>query len=128
MSSPSEPNGLSRLGQIGISVHDLAAASRFYGDVLGLPRLFEMPTMAFFDLAGVRLMLAVPDHGQPVHPSSILYFKVDDIRAAHATLESRGVVFERAPTLVAKMPDHELWMAFFRDPERNLHALMSEVR
>jgi methylmalonyl-CoA/ethylmalonyl-CoA epimerase len=29
---------------------------------------------------------------------------------------------------VAKMPDHELWMAFFRDPDGNLLALMSEVR
>jgi hypothetical protein len=26
------------------------------------------------------------------------------------------------------LPDHELWMAFFRDPDENLLALMSEVR
>lgn len=30
--------------------------------------------------------------------------------------------------MLAKMPDHELWMAFFRDTEGNLLGLMSEVR
>jgi len=29
---------------------------------------------------------------------------------------------------LAKMPDHELWLAFFRDPSRNLLALMCEKR
>jgi methylmalonyl-CoA/ethylmalonyl-CoA epimerase len=38
------------------------------------------------------------------------------------------VAFEDEPHLIAKMPDHELWMTFFRDPDRNLHGLMSEVR
>lgn len=121
-------DGLSALGQIGISVRDLRAATDFYAQVLGLPLLFEMPSMAFFDLGGVRLMLAVAEREELCHPSSILYFKVADIRVAHSALAAKGVVFEREPTLVATMPDHELWMAFFRDGERNLHALMSEVR
>jgi len=29
--------------------------------------------------------------------------------------------------MIAKMPGHELWMTFFRDPDHNLLALMSEV-
>jgi methylmalonyl-CoA/ethylmalonyl-CoA epimerase len=36
--------------------------------------------------------------------------------------------FEQSPHFVAKLPDHDLWMAFFRDPDGNLLALMSEVR
>ncbi|HKE01743.1 MAG TPA: VOC family protein, partial [Planctomycetota bacterium] len=61
------------------------------------------------------------------HPSSILYFRVADIRASHEALVARGVAFDRAPFLVAKMPDHDLWMAFFRDPEKNFHALLAEM-
>jgi methylmalonyl-CoA/ethylmalonyl-CoA epimerase len=38
------------------------------------------------------------------------------------------VTFEAEPHLIAKLPDHELWMAFFRDPGRNLLALMGEIR
>jgi methylmalonyl-CoA/ethylmalonyl-CoA epimerase len=121
--------GLSQLGQIGVSVRDLAGAVRFYRDTLGLKFLFEVPgRMAFFDLAGVRLMLALPEE-PGLHPAaSILYFKVADIHAAHEALAGRGGAFEHVPRLVARMSDHELWMASFRDPERNELALMSEVR
>ena len=58
---------------------------------------------------------------------SIVYYKVDDIQAAATALTSRGVTFEREPHLVAKMPDHDLWMAFFRDPDGNQLALMCEI-
>ena len=60
--------------------------------------------------------------------SSVIYYKVPDLYAAFETLSARGVVFEAKPHLIAKLPDHELWMAFFRDPDANLLALMSEVR
>jgi len=72
-------------------------------------------------------MLDVPQ-GQSELRSSVLYFKVEDIESAFATLASRGVPFEDKPHMIAKMPDHELWMTFFRDPDRNLLALMSERR
>ncbi len=36
--------------------------------------------------------------------------------------------FDDEPHLIAKMPDHELWMAFFHDTEGNMLALMCEVR
>ena len=62
------------------------------------------------------------------HYGSVIYFKVPDIQQTHAALSERGAAFEGAPHLIARMPDHELWMAFFRDPDRNLLALMSEVR
>jgi methylmalonyl-CoA/ethylmalonyl-CoA epimerase len=118
---------LSRIGQIAVPVKNLARAVAFYRDVLGMKFLFQVPNLAFFDCAGVRLMLDVPeDTGE--HHSFVVYYKVDDIEATHRTLESKGVKFEDKPHLIAKMPDHELWMAFFRDPDRNLLALMSEVR
>jgi len=121
--------GLSQIGQIAISVQDVDKAVAFYRDVLGLKLLFQAPPgLAFFDCGGVRLMLARPEKPEFDHPASTLYFKVADIQQATATLESRGVRFEEAPHLIAKMPDHELWMAFFRDGERNLLGLMSEVR
>ena len=120
--------GLARLGQIAITVHDLDRATAFYRDVLGLPFLFRAPNLAFFDCGGVRLMLGLPERAEPDHPSSILYFSVADIDAAHAALAARGVSFTDRPHLIAKMPDHDLWMAFFTDSEGNTLALMSEVR
>jgi methylmalonyl-CoA/ethylmalonyl-CoA epimerase len=77
---------------------------------------------------GVRLMLDIPQDGSGERGSSVIYFKVDDIHSAYETLLARGAAFVEAPHLIAKMPDHDLWMAFFRDPDNNLLALMSEVR
>ena len=121
---------LASIGQIAITVSDLERAVAFYRDTLGLPSLFQVRGMAFFDCAGIRLMLAAEEAlDEPgERPSSVLYFKVPDLLAAARTLESRGARFDRLPHLVARMPDHDLWMAFFRDPDRNPLALMSEVK
>lgn len=118
--------GLSQIGQIALNVHDLERAIAFYRDKLGIKHLFTVPKMAFFECGGIRLMLGLPEKPEFDHPSSIIYFKVDDIQIAFRTLSQRGVPFEGDPHLVAKMPTHDLWMAFFRDSENNLFALMSE--
>ena len=121
--------GISRVGQIAINVHDVERAATFYQDVLGLKLLFKAgPGLAFFDCGGVRLMLTLPEKPEFDHPGSILYFAVPDIQAAHARMKEMGVHFEDEPHLIAKMPDHDLWMVFFRDSEGNLMGLMSEVR
>ncbi len=120
--------GLRELGQISMRATDLGRAVAFYRDTLGLPFLFEVPRMAFFDLAGVRLMLGEPEGSEHDYPGSVLYFRVPDIERAYRELAARGVSFRERPTLIAKMPDHDLWMAFFEDSEANLLALMSEVR
>ncbi|MEO6444567.1 MAG: VOC family protein [Gemmatimonadaceae bacterium] len=121
--------GLSAIGQIAINAKDIKRAVAFYRDVLGMPLQFEAPPkLAFFQCGGVRLMLSEPESPAFDHPGSILYYRVDDLPSAHQTLTERGVLFEREPQLVVKMPDHELWMAFFRDSEGNLLGLMSEVR
>jgi methylmalonyl-CoA/ethylmalonyl-CoA epimerase len=72
-------------------------------------------------------MLSRPEQDAATH-SSILNYKTADIHATAADLESRGVTLEGKPHMLAKLPDHELWMAFFRDTEGNLLGLMSEVR
>ena len=119
--------GLSTIGQIGITATDVDRAIAFYRDVLGMKLLFQVPGMGFFDCGGVRLMLSKSEHPGE-HYSSIIYFKVPDIQESYRTLSARGAPFEGEPHMIARMPDHELWMAFFRDPDRNLLALMSEVR
>lgn len=117
------------IGQIAIAVSDLLRAVVFYRDVLGLPLLFEAPPgLAFFDCGGVRLMLTTPQGEARDHHTSVIYYKVADIHAAMETLTSRGVVPVREAQLVAKMPDHDLWMAFIRDPDETLIGIMSEVR
>jgi methylmalonyl-CoA/ethylmalonyl-CoA epimerase len=119
--------GLSRIGQIAMNAHDLDRAIRFYSDALGLPFLFRAPPqLAFFDCGGVRLLLDVPEDKEFAHPGSVLYFAVDDIQQMHQLLLSRGVRFRQGPHLVAKLPDREVWMAFFDDTEGNVLALMSE--
>ncbi len=121
--------GISRLGQIQVRAHDVERAAKFYEDALGLKLLFKAPPgLAFFDCGGVRLMIDKPEKPEFDHPSSILYFAVPDIQAAYAQMKQSGVRFEDEPHMIAKMPDHDLWMTFFRDSEDNLMALMSEVK
>jgi methylmalonyl-CoA/ethylmalonyl-CoA epimerase len=117
---------LGQIGQIGITVTDLDRSVAFYRDVLGLKFLFRVPNLAFFDCAGIRLMLGLPEgNGESFHP--ILYFRVDNILGAAEELERRGITFETKPTLVARLEKHDLWLAAFRDPDRNVIELMSEV-
>jgi methylmalonyl-CoA/ethylmalonyl-CoA epimerase len=118
---------LSKIQQIALVQHDVDAAVPFYRDGLGLPLQFAMAGMAFFDAGGVRLMLTKPSSADLDHPNSVLYFEVANCQAAYDALSARGVPFDDKPHLVGKTGTHELWMAFCRDPERNLIAI-SESR
>ncbi|HBG74826.1 MAG: hypothetical protein A2X25_06940 [Chloroflexi bacterium GWB2_49_20] len=130
MSDPGKDNfGLSKIGQIAVPVRDVDRAIAFYRDILGMRFLFKAPPgLGFFDCDGVRLLLDAAAEAQGKSYSSIIYYTVPDLQAAFEKLTARGVEFEEKPKLVAKFPDYELWMAFFRDPDSNLLALMSEVR
>ena len=119
---------LGPIGQISMNAHDIGRATSFYADTLKLRLLFRAGTMSFFDCGGVRLMLSLPERSEYDHPGSVLYFKVDDIEASHDELAGRGVSFLGPPHLIARMPDHELWMAFFNDTEGNTLAVMQEKR
>ena len=119
---------LSSIGQIAVNVHDLDRAVAFYRDKLGVKHLFTVsPKMAFFDCNGISLMLGLPETPEFDHPSSTIYFNVDDIQKATEILSSRGVQFVEQPTFVANMGSYDLWLAFFRDSEQNILAMMSRV-
>jgi len=128
MTTSTDFAGLSQIGQIAINVQDVERATAFYRDTLGMRFLFAFPGLAFFDCGGVRLMLTRAEDPKLDHPASILYYRVADIEATHQALAARGVRFEQGPHLVARMPDHELWLADFYDSEENLLALMAEKR
>lgn len=120
---------LSTIGQIAITVSDVDQALTFYRDQLGLDFLFSAGSnLAFLNADGIRIMLSTPQGAGTVGGNSILYFKVSDIEAVHASVVARGAKNERAPQLAAKMPDHELWTGFLRDPDGNLVGLMEEKR
>jgi methylmalonyl-CoA/ethylmalonyl-CoA epimerase len=116
--------GLGEIGQVALPVRDLDRAVAFYRDRLGLPFLFAYPPLAFLMAGTVRLMLSA--QAQPAAGSSVIYFRVADVAAAHAALRDRGVAFIDVPHIVHSAPDHELWMAFFADGEGNTLALMEE--
>ena len=118
---------IANIGQIAINVHDTSRAVEFYRDVLELKLLFTAGDLAFLDCGGVRLMLSKPERPEFDHPSSILYFRVTDIQSAFARLVERKAKTESEPHVVARMPDHDLWLAEFRDSEGTVMALMSEV-
>ena len=117
---------LGALGQISRHVLDIAAARRWYGEVLGLPHLYSFGDLAFFDCGGIRLFLS---QAKEPKTESILYFRVADIEAAAKTLAARGVVFTDAPHVIHRHGDGtEEWMTFFEDPEGRPLALMAQIR
>ncbi len=119
-------SSIQRIGQIALSVHDLDRAVVFYRDVIGLKFMFQAPNVAFFDVAGVRLMLGLAESTEFKPEGTVLYFDADDLDADFAAMRDRGAEVEQAPHFIAKLGAKELWMGFFRDPFGNLFALMSE--
>ena len=119
---------LGSIGQIARVVRDVKQAEAWYRDVLRLTHLFTYGDLAFFDCDGTRLFLTQPEGGGEPGEQQCVYFKVDDIQAAYAELQGRGVVFVGAPHLIFRHPSGmEEWMAFFRDPDGSLLAIMSQV-
>ncbi|WJR75341.1 VOC family protein [Bradyrhizobium sp. NP1] len=122
-----EPLKIGAVGQIARRVRDIEAARRWYADVLGLKPLYCFGDLAFFDCDGIRLMLSKDEAGKP--SKSILYFRVADIRSAHAELSARGIVFLNAPHMIHRHADGtEEWMAFFKDNEDRPLAIMAQVK
>lgn len=127
MTTLSDSARVTGLRQVALTVSDVERSVAFYRDSVGLPFLFAAPpSLAFFDIGGVRLMLAPPEGEFKAGISSVLYLKVADIDAAHEQMSARGVSFPKPPNFIAAMPDHDLWLAEFRDPDGNHLALMCE--
>ncbi len=121
------PLSLNQIGQIALAVGDVDRAEAFYGKQLALRKLYRFGDLCFFDCAGVRLMLEKAHDPDDVRQSSVIYFRCADITLAVRELEDRGVTFSAKPHLIAKMDDHDLWMAFFKDPDGHTLALMQEA-
>lgn len=118
---------LDKIGQIAITVDDLARAKDFYQNTLGMKFLFDAGHLAFLQCGDVRLMLTTPEKPAP-RGGTILYYKVDEIHATCAAIKARGVSLLEEPHLIARMPDHDLWMASLNDPADNILGIMCEVR
>ena len=114
---------LNKIGQISVNVKDVDRATAFYKDVLGMTHLFQVPGMSFFDCGGIMLMLGLPTSEAFDHPSSIVYYQVENISTAHKTLSERGATFVEDPNFVANMGEQDLWMAFLQDTEGNTLAI-----
>jgi len=115
------------LGQVALTVRDVGRSTAFYRDQVGLRFLFAAgPSLAFLDLGGVRLMLSSPEGELAPGGGTVLYMKVPDITTAYHAMRARGVEFMDEPHFIAPMPDHDLWMTFFRDPDGHTLGLMCE--
>ena len=112
--------------QIAITVKDIDRATTFYRDILGLRLLMNAPNMAFFDCGGVRLYLASGEGTEQHGVSSFVYFRSNDISSLLAALKEKGVSIHQEPHIIARMPDHDLWLMWIRDSEANLLGVMEE--
>ncbi len=116
---------LGQIGQIALHVSDIERSVEFYGEKLGMTRIFDAPNIAFFDNGGVRLMLSAGE-GEPPGDRSVIYYRVDDIDVSYTELASAGVEFQDIPHVIHSSGDYELRMAFFKDPDGNQLAIMNE--
>jgi methylmalonyl-CoA/ethylmalonyl-CoA epimerase len=121
------PVSLNRIGQIALAVRDVDRAEAYYQNTLGLRKLYRFGDLTFFDCAGVRLLLEKAHDPAGAAHNSPIYFACADIATTVRDLQQRGVVFNSLPHLIAKMDDHDLWMAFFEDPDGHTLALMHEA-
>lgn len=117
------------LVQVAQRAVDLARASAFYSDLLGIApaATYDPPGLVFFDLDGVRLLL---DRGAP---SAYLYLAVDYIHARIERLRAAGVEVVSEPHVIFAHEDDTLgpagteeWQAFVRDSEGNTVALVEQ--
>jgi len=118
---------LSHIGQIALPVADVDRSEAFYDKALGLRKLFRFGDLSFFDCAGIRLLLDKVENRAEVKSQGCIYFRCADIALAVEQLKQRGVSFTSEPHLIAEMDDHDLWMAFFGDPDGHTLALMQEA-
>ncbi len=121
-------SALPAIGQIALRVTDADRAERYYQDTLGLTKLYRFGQLVFFDCGAIRLMLEGGHPPAPLGFACCVYYRVEGIADRFAEMKARGVAFDDEPHLIARMPDHELWMVFFKDPDGNQFALMEERR
>lgn len=117
---------LEKIMQIALSVTDLPRAKDFYQNTLGMRFLFETGPLAFFQCGDIRLMISAAESEKP-NRATLIYFKVADIQGTYEALRAKGVEFSDPPHVIAKMPDHDLWLTYVKDPDGNLLGVMCEL-
>lgn len=121
-------SGAAKFEQVAITTSDLDRAIRFYRDTVGLPLLFETNGMAFFDVGGVRLMIAADeDRREILRPQSILYFHVADFDASLARLSATPAKRVGPVETVQSTSHGDLKLQQFEDPDGNALAVMGLV-
>lgn len=121
---------LSKIRQVALPVNDVAQATRFYRDTLGMRHLFDAPPgLSFFDCGGVQLMLAAPEGQGKDGPQqhAVLFYDVSDIKETHARIKSSGAKSLEEPRVIARMNGREIWVGSLSDGQGNVVGLMSEV-
>jgi predicted enzyme related to lactoylglutathione lyase len=116
-----------RLQQIAITTTDLPRAIVFYRDVLGLPLMFQTNGMAFFDVAGIRLMIAVDPKRPKARATSIIYFDTPDFNETVEKLKQLKLPLDGAVETVQRTSQGSLRLQQFRDPDGNTLAVMGIV-
>lgn len=117
----------------GFSVNDLAAAKKFYTEILGLKLANEeMGLQLQLPNGGTVFVYDKPNH----EPASftIMNFVVDNIDAAVDELSKAGVQFERYPDMhqddkgIARGRSQNMGpdIAWFKDPSGNIVAVLQD--
>jgi catechol 2,3-dioxygenase-like lactoylglutathione lyase family enzyme len=111
----------------GFSTNDIEAASRFYGETLGVD-VSEDHGMLNLKLAGGQRVLIYPKDNHEPATFTVLNFEVADIDAAVDDLAAKGVAFEHyegagqdAKGIARQYPPPIAW---FKDPAGNVLAVI----
>ena len=116
MTSPTTVTGVDF---VTVFVKDYPAAQEFYGELLGLEHSVDYGKIPGGEFETGNLTLQVMDAaaiGREFKPSGHpIAFHVEDVEAARAELESKGVEF-----LAETMDSGVCHMAFFTDPDGNV--------
>ena len=117
-----------RFEQVAITVTDLESALQFYQNQLGLRLMFRANDMLFFDVGGVRLMVALDKHREtPERPTSIAYFHVDDFAVALKRLATSDATLVGPLETVQTSGDGSLQLQLFEDDDGNMFSIIGFV-
>jgi catechol 2,3-dioxygenase-like lactoylglutathione lyase family enzyme len=112
---------------VGVVSEDLEAQHRFYRDVIGLPEKEAGDTWIEFDMGSGRtfeLIARDPAISQYVTGGYVVGFEVDDILAAVAELEARGV--EQVSGIEGGPEANQYW-CYFRDSEGHVFEIAQRI-
>ena len=81
-----------------VDTRDVAAARRFYGDVLGLEKLMDLGWIATYGShATMSVQISFLSEGGSGTPTPDLSIEVDDLDAALARVRAAGIAIEYGP-------------------------------